>query len=279
MATKKDLPSFDKYYPFVVEAMKARGGSATIEEMEEDVAALMKLPEDLLAIPHKNSSRSQFAYELAWVRTYLKKAGMAENSARGVWSLTEQGEKATPEELRLIPKKIRWEKKEKDQAPELDLAVAVLELDWQERILTVLGEMKADAFERLSQRVLRESGFTRVEVTGRSGDGGIDGIGVLRVNLVSFHVLFQCKRWKGSVGASVVRDFRGAMVGRADKGLIITTSAFTAEARKEATRDGAPAIDLVDGEAMCQLLKDLKLGVQVRFVEEVDVEPAFFSSI
>src|SRR3984893_12147196 len=103
----------------------------------------------------------------------------------------------------------------------------------------------------------------------RSGGGGVDGIGVLRVNLVSFHVLFQCKRWKGSVGAGVVRDFRGAMIGRADKGLIITTSTFTADARKEATRDGAPAIDLVDGEAMCQLLKELKLGVIVNLAEEV----------
>jgi hypothetical protein len=183
MATKKDLPSYDKYFPFVVEALKRRGGSATIEEIEEDVAALMKLPEEILAIPHKNSSHSQFAYELAWVRTYLKKAGIAENSARGVWALTEQGEKATPEELRLIPKKIRWEKKQKDRDPELDLAAATLEIDWQERALTALNEMKADAFERLSQRVLRESGFTRVEVTGRPGDGGIDGIGVLRVNL------------------------------------------------------------------------------------------------
>jgi restriction system protein len=126
---------------------------------------------------------------------------------------------------------------------------------------------------------LRESGFTRVEVSGRSGDGGIDGIGVLRVNLGSFHVLFQCERWKGSVGANVVRDFRGAMVGRADKGLIITTGTFTANARREATRDGAPAIDLVDGEAVCGLLKDLKLGVTVKFVEEVQVEPKFFSSI
>jgi restriction system protein len=139
--------------------------------------------------------------------------------------------------------------------------------------------MKPDAFERLSQRIMRESGFMRVEVTGRSGDGGIDGIGVLRVNLVSFHVLFQCKRWKGSVGPSVVRDFRGAMVGRADKGFIITTATFTAVARREATRDGAPAIDLVDGEAICQLLKELKLGVRVRLVEEVEVEEGFFSSI
>ena len=139
--------------------------------------------------------------------------------------------------------------------------------------------MKADGFERLAQRLLRESGFTRVEVTGRSGDGGIDGKGILRVNLVSFHVLFQCKRWKGSVGPAVVRDFRGAMVGRADKGLVITTGTFTAEARREATRDGAPAIDLVDGDLLCQLLKDLKLGIRIRLVEEVEVDPAFFSSI
>jgi len=76
-----------------------------------------------------------------------------------------------------------------------------------------------------------------------------------------------------------VRDFRGAMVGRADKGLIITTGTFTADARREATRDGAPAIDLVDGETVCQLLKELKLGVRVQLVEEVAVEEGFFSSI
>lgn len=139
--------------------------------------------------------------------------------------------------------------------------------------------MKPDAFERLCQRVLRESGFTKVEVTGRTGDGGIDGNGILRVQLVSFQVLFQSKRWKGSVGPGVVRDFRGAMVGRADKGLVITTGTFTADARREATRDGAPAIDLVDGDALADLLKQLSLGVRTHMVEEIDVEPAFFSTI
>jgi restriction system protein len=83
---------------------------------------------------------------------------------------------------------------------------------------------------------------------GHAGRFGVDGHGILRVNLVSFQVLFQSKRWKGSVGPNVVRDFRGAMVGRADKGLIITTGTFTKDARAEATRDGAPAIDLVDGD-------------------------------
>jgi restriction system protein len=145
-------------------------------------------------------------------------------------------------------------------------------LSWKEQLLEALLALEPNAFERLCQRVLRESGFVKVEVTGRSGDGGIDGTGVLRLNLLSFQVLFQSKRYRGSVGASVVRDFRGAMVGRADKGLIITTGTFTAEARREATRDGAPAIDLVDGEALCDLLKSLRIGVKVETVESVTVD-------
>jgi len=279
MATKSDLPSFVEYLPPTVEALKRRGGSATIEEMEEDVAQLMNLSDEILAVPHKGGSRSQFQYELAWVRTYLKKAGLAQNSERGVWSLTEAGEKISVDDLKLIPRKIRATGKRKDHDAELQLVTESSEPDWQERLLATIGEITPDAFERLSQRILRESGFSRVEVKGRSGDGGIDGTGVLRVKLVSFYVLFQCKRWKGSVSTSVVRDFRGAMVGRADKGLIITTGTFTADARREATRDGAPAIDLVDGEALCQLLKELKLGVRVREVEEIEIEPTFFSSI
>jgi restriction system protein len=152
-------------------------------------------------------------------------------------------------------------------------------LDWKENLLTILREMAPDAFERLCQRILREKGFTKVAVTGRAGDGGIDGQGVLRVNLLSFQVIFQAKRWKGSVGASVVRDFRGAMIGRADKGLIMTTARFTAEANREATRDGAPAIDLVDGEDFCDLLKEIGLGVRIKKVEEVSVAPADFADI
>lgn len=149
--------------------------------------------------------------------------------------------------------------------------------DWKDRLLSVLTTIDPAAFGRLCQRLLREFGFIKVEVTGKSGDGGIDGTGVLRVNLLSFHVLFQCKRFSGSVGAGAVRDFRGAMVGRTDKGLIITTGTFTADARREATRDGAPAIDLVDGDALCDLLKDRRLGVVVEMVEQVTVNEAAFA--
>jgi len=164
------------------------------------------------------------------------------------------------------------EEVEEDEAEEIALS-------WKERLLEVLLGIEPSAFERLCQRVLRESGFIKVEVTGRSGDGGIDGTGVLRLNLLSFQVLFQSKRYRGSVGSSVVRDFRGAMVGRADKGLIITTGTFTADARKEATRDGAPAIDLVDGDGLCDLLRSLRIGVKVETVESVTVDQSSLLSL
>lgn len=153
------------------------------------------------------------------------------------------------------------------------------ELEWKDELLAVLGAIAPDAFERLCQRLLREAGFSKVQVTGKTGDGGIDGVGVLKLNLLSFTVFFQCKRYKGSVGSGAIRDFRGAMMGRADKGLVITTGTFTSDARKEATRDGASAIDLVDGEDLAELLKKHALGIQTEMVEQVTIEPSFFHQI
>jgi restriction system protein len=284
MATKHDLPSFQEYFVPAIRCLKARGGSATIEEMEDDVAELMTLSEEVLAVPHGRGSQSQFQYELAWVRTYLKKAGTVENSERGVWRLTPLGMTMPEREIQSIRRRVVAERRRQKsalpaEAREIEADEDTGEISWREHLLDTLLKLKPEAFERLCQRILRESGFTKVEITGRSGDEGIDGVGVLRLNLLSFHVLFQCKRWRGSVGASVVRDFRGAMVGRADKGLILTTGSFTADARREATRDGAPAIDLVDGEALCDLLKSLKIGVSVTLVEEVRVDEAALSVI
>jgi restriction system protein len=131
-----------------------------------------------------------------------------------------------------------------------------------------------------SDQAHRESGFTQVEVTGRTGDGGIDGRGIARIHgLMSFHVLFQCKRYKGSVSAGEIRDFRGAMVGRADKGLFISTGTFSPAAVKEATRDGAPPIDLIDGSELAEKLKELGLGVRVETVEVPRVDVRWFESI
>ena len=161
-----------------------------------------------------------------------------------------------------------------------DQVAEEVEAGWKEILHQQLLQLKPDAFERLAMRLLRESGFVQVEVTGRSGDGGIDGKGIIKLqNVLSYHVVFQCKRYKESVGAGAIRDFRGAMIGRADKGLFITTGAFTRDAIKEATRDGASPIDLIDGEDLVDMLKQLRLGVEVRMVEEVDVNTAWFENI
>lgn len=261
-------------------ALKKKGGSATIEEIEDAVAEIMHLTNEVLAAPHGDSGQTEFQYKLAWVRTYLKKYGALDNSERGVWTITDKGEKISEDEARKVFKEVQGVKRGNKVSGEVAVPEETsVEAIWTESLLAVLTTIDPAAFERLSQRLLRESGFIKVEITGRPSDGGIDGIGVLRMNLVSFQVLFQCKRYKGSVSSSVVRDFRGAMVGRADKGLIITTGTFTAEARKEATRDGAPAIDLIDGESLCNLLKESHLGVSVKLVEEVSVDEQFFRGI
>jgi restriction system protein len=263
--------------------MKTLGGSATHEELLEKVIELEHIPEAVQNIMH-TERQTKISYNLAWAKTYLGKAGALENPSHGVWAITEKGKSLTKEAVRHIPLEVRTlYKLEKDKKPKGHKEEEELQpdtKDWKDGLLAVLtNQMKPDAFERLAQRILRESGFVKVEVTGRSGDGGIDGVGVLRLSLLSFQVYFQCKKYKGSVSAGAIRDFRGAMVGRTDKGLFITTGTFTAEAKKEATRDGAPAIDLIDGDLLCDLLKSLKLGVATKMVEEVSTDPEWFGKI
>lgn len=277
------FPSFYTFFVPIVHALRARGGSATIDELEEAVAQIANLSEEQRAQLHGDGPRTEFSYRLAWARTYLKRGGALENSERGVWHLTAAGYGMSDQEIRDILSQVRQENREaraaaasllrpRDEEEEDEEEIEEAALSWKEQLLEALLRLAPNAFERLCQRVLRESGFVKVEVTGRTGDGGIDGTGVLRLNLLSFQVLFQSKRYRGSVGASVVRDFRGAMVGRADKGLIITTGTFTPDARREATRDGAPAIDLVDGDALCDLLKSLRIGVKVQTIESVTID-------
>jgi restriction system protein len=256
-------------------AMKDLGGSATHDELLEKVIELEHIPEAVQNVM-RTERRTKLSYNLAWAKTFLGKVGAFDNPSHGVWVITEKGKTLTEAAVKQIPAEVRKQyqlerdDKPKDREEEEDLQPEAK--DWKDRLLAVVtGQMKADAFERLSQRILRESGFVKVEVTGRTGDGGIDGVGVLRLALLSFQVYFQCKKYKGSVSAGAIRDFRGAMVGRTDKGLFITTGTFTAEAKKEATRDGAPAIDLIDGDLLCDLLKSLKLGVETRMVEEVSI--------
>jgi len=281
----EQVPSYDKLMIPVLNALIDLGGSGTIEEINEKVYEIENFSEEILQVPHKeDGSQNEVDYRLAWARTYLKKFGLLENSARGVWNLTESGidtKQINTDEIvrhgRLNSKKSNKKPKEKTSTTEIEMEVEE-SLEWKEQLLNTVLEISPNAFERLTQRLLRESGFVEVEVTGRSGDGGIDGKGIARMSgLLSFHVIFQCKRYKGSITPSQIRDFRGAMQGRADKGIFITTGNFTRDARKEATRDGAPPIDLIDGELLCEKLKEFSLGVTTKIVEEVEVDETFFN--
>lgn len=240
---------------------------------------------------HNDGPRTEIEYRLAWARTYLKGMGALDNSERAVWSATDAGRTVTEEdvrrlhhEYRLSLRAARRERRRREQAESEAVELAGDEddeRDWKEELLDTLLSLPPDRFEHLARRLLLEAGFTSANVTGRTGDEGIDGIGLYRLSLVSFPAFFQCKRYRGSVRAGAVRDFRGAMAGRGDRGLLITTGAFTAEAKQEATRDGAPPIDLIDGDALCELLKEHGLGVsrQVRQVEDVFIDRDFFADV
>jgi restriction system protein len=269
-------------------AVRDIGDSGSNEEIVSRVFVREGFSEAELSVPSPNGRGGLIEYRIAWARSYLKGMGLLDNSGRGVWSTTEKGRSATEEELpgfyASYVSRVRAARRDKQTEADESDVVSESENgsgDWKDELLTVLKAMAPDRFERLARRLLREAGFLSVNVTGKSGDGGIDGVGTYRLSLVSFPVFFQCKRYSGSVGAGDVRDFRGAMSGRGDYGLLITTGTFTADSKREATRAGAPTIDLIDGERLCDLLKEYELGVStsVREVEDIAIAPGFFDDL
>jgi restriction system protein len=248
----------------------------------EVIADKLQIPDDEQA-EQISSGASRFSKNVDWAGFYLAKAGYIDASTRGVWSLTESGrglKLSNANALKLFQEIHQTfsveRRKQRDKPSKIDTAdipdeIPDEETDHRSILLKKIMTVSPEGFERLCQRLLRESGFESVTVTGRSGDGGLAGIGVLQVNaFVSFKVLFQCKRYSGSVSPSQVRDFRGAMQGRADKGIILTTGTFTSEAKKEAVRDGVPPIELVDGEKLLDMFETLELGLRPKKAFEVD---------
>jgi restriction system protein len=286
------VPTYDRLMNPVIQALRDLGGSGSIDEIYEKVVENLKLPEDVLSILHdpETGNTTEVQYRLAWARTYLKKYGLLESSSRRIWALTKKAESIKDVDAKEVQKFVReLDRKEREtKASQPKSGEDLSDSDkpdeaqsWRTTLHHVLTkQLEPSAFERLIQRLLRESGFIQVEVTGRTGDGGIDGKGIARIHgFMSFHEVFQCKRWQGVVGAGEIRDFRGAMVGRADKGLFITTGTFSRAAIKEATRDGAPPIDLVDGDQLADKLKELKLGVVTELIERITVDENWFTNI
>lgn len=276
-------PQFTKYMIPLMQALREMGGSASAAEATDAVIERENVSEAELEKTLKNG-HSRVRNQIAWARMYLVYAGYIDSSARGVWRLTEKGQqenlsKAKPDELfsaaRLAIGNLKSDQPTAKSGAAVDADEKLLESE-ESLLLPVLKSLSPEGFERLCQRLLREHGFLNVKVTGRSGDGGIDGEGILEINpLLSFKVIFQCKRYQGSVGSGMIRDFRGALIGRADKGIFITTGSFTMDAKREAVRDGANPIELVDGEKLVRMFETLELGVKPRVIYEVD--PDFFN--
>ncbi|SIS83168.1 restriction system protein [Alicyclobacillus vulcanalis] len=272
------VPQYHELFNPLLEAFRNLGGSARNDELLKEVISIMDLSDEVTSTPHKDGGISEVAYRLAWARTYLKKRGLIDNSSKGVWALTHEGTKTShvdPSEVIAYVRRNTSSSKAGNMSPisENETQEVEDETSWKVDAMKILLSLSPSAFERLVVRVLRESGFDDVTVTGKSGDGGIDGKGLIRVNgILSFHAVVQCKRYSPGrlVTPSEIRDFRGAMQGRTDKGIFITTSDFTKAAIEEATRDGAPPLDLINGERFVDILKELRLGVSTREIVVVD---------
>lgn len=276
-------PEFIRFFRPILELLLKSGGTGTPSEIVDQSIEIAQVSEAEQEAVNKNG-QSRVKNQVHWARQYLVWGGYLDSSKRGVWSLTDKGRSTdinalNPLEIfKNIQKDVDAAKhvKRKEAPSEDEPLPSDMELlDHRVRLLDIIKSLSPVGFERLSQRLLRESGFQQVTVTGKVGDGGIDGIGTLQVNpFVSFNVLFQCKRYQGAVTPSQVRDFRGAMMGRADKGIIITTGTFTLEAKKEARRDGVPPIELVDGDLLVEMFERLELGLIPK--QTYDIDERFF---
>jgi len=277
-------PQFLRFVAPIIDTLQSLGGSGSPREVTDRVIAVLDIPEEEQRKTLKNGT-SWVTNQVHWARLYLAKGGYLRSSERGVWTLTERGLAAKLRERDVYDlfKRVQ-DSRTKSTSIGPDGGKSDTDADekppggsgsgdYRTELMETLLSLPARAFEMLCQRLLREAGFEEVVVTGRSGDGGIDGHGVLKVNpFVTFKVLFQCKRYQGSISPSQIRDFRGAMAGRTDKGIIITTGTFTSEATKEARREGVAAIELVDGEKLLDMCETLQLGLRPKQTYEIDNE-------
>ena len=276
--TTKKCPSFDYFFEPVLKALDMLGGSGSNEEIYKKVLSITNLPDDVVEEMH-TFTMSEVEYRLMWARTYLKNFGAVENSKQGVWALTSKGAKLLKSGM-LDTKEIKKFTNDKHgtEKPDTEGIPAAEKKGWREQVADILFNMNPYAFEKLAQRLLRECGFSDVEVTSKSGDGGIDGTGKLRINgIFSFNVAFQCKRYKGQVGAPQIRDFRGSLGTNIEKGVLITTGAFTREAKEEASSEGKRLIDLMDGEELINKLAEYGIGLNE--VKSYEIDEDFFNSL
>lgn len=280
MARIKGQAEFVQWFGPLLDALRGMGGSAKPRECSDWIAERLDLPESVVESRIK-SGAEKFHNQVQWARQYLVWEGLLDSPRRGVWTLTTKGSVThlSAEDSRQLF--LKWvgihaaRKQVKSEKPSevapVALVVELPEEEEENELLDVLQSLSPEGFERLCKRLLHEYGLEKVVVTGKSHDGGIDGMGLLRLNtFVTMKVLFQCKRVRKGVSRAQVGDFRNAVMGRADKGILLTTGWFSSDAEKEANREGVIPIELVDGERLVELFEAKQLGLRRKEVFEVD---------
>lgn len=284
MKNYEGVPSFDELIEPCFAALEKLGGSGTVNEIYEQVIRDLKLDDKVLSIMQiENGGQTKVAYNLAWARTYLKKFGAINNPSHKVWEITTAFKGKTVNRKEVVAYKSIWgvsQKPNNSQQPEKEIEIDDVPEEnkpWNEELLKSLLSMNPYSFERLTQLVLRKMGLDDVKVTQKANDGGIDGYGIFKLNgVISFRLAFQCKRYKGTVGAREIRDFRGSCSSDIEKYLFITTGTFTQDAKKEASMPGKPKIDLIDGDDLIAKLIEYKIGVKETTTYIVD--KSFFAN-
>jgi len=281
--SKKKPSEFIKWFGPLLDALRGLGGSGKPTEVTDWISEKLQVPDSFLD-ERTSNGQSKFQNQVAWARQYLVWEGLLDSSIRGTWTLTPIGynTKLDEEQARQIFLKqvslYQAARKKKTSTQQIldeqaETAPENFETSNNPSLLELLLKLSPHGFEQICGMLLRESGFENVTITGRSHDGGIDGYGTLEINsFVSFKVLFQCKRYLGTVARAQVGDFRNAMLGRAEKGIIMTTGNFSQDAIKEANREGAPKVELIDGEKLVEMFKKVELGVKPKTIYEVDLK-------
>jgi len=286
----KKKSEFVSWFGPTLDALRELGGSGSPAEVSSVVAMREKISEDALNETTK-SGASKFHNQVCWARQYLVWEGYIDACVRGIWKLTPVGQtkKISLDEARKIflkwvevnrlRRKAKAEHKSSAETFEADIDEEEIDddssvsVDYKQQVLDYLRRMHPSAFERFCLYLLRVNSFENPKLTGGSHDEGIDGVATLRINpFVSFRVLFQAKRYKdgNNISRAQIGDFRNAMIGRADKGIFITTSKFTSEAIKEANREGAPQVELVDAEQLVKMIELSGLGLKPVTTYEID---------
>lgn len=272
-------PEFLKYIKPVLTTLQSNGGAGNSSNVIEQVIETLGISDEDFEQTTSNG-QSRIRNQIQWARFYLFKAGLIDNSQRGIWRLTNEGlekiltddgvyalfkgvQESVKKSSAEIPKKSELEFEDKSTEDE----------EHSVGLLNLIQNLPAVGFEKLCKRLLTEIGINDITITGGAGDQGIDGKGLVKLNdVVSLNIVFQCKRYKETVSPHHVRDFRGAMQGRGEKGLIITTGRFTKEAKNEANRDGVTPIELIDGDRLVDLFEKHHLGLKPVTVFEIDYE-------